>query len=228
MEGSSASLMVRAETRERECWHCSARTGLALVCGQCEAPQPLAVGVDLFAVLGLRRRLVVDPDDLERRYHEASRAVHPDRHQTAGEPDRTFSLAASAAVNRAYRTLRDPIARGRYWLDLHGTPLGERNNQVPPALAELVFETQEHLAELRGASDPGAARESIESAYADIDARLRALVAELEARYAVWDAAGGETSDALAELKRRLSEIAYLNTLRDDVDETLDALRTTS
>jgi len=206
VEGSSASLMVRAETRERECWHCSARTGLALVCGQCEAPQPLAAGVDLFAVLGLRRRLVVDPDDLERRYHEASRVVHPDRHQT----------------------LRDPIARGRYWLELHGSPLGERNNQVPPALAELVFETQEHLAELRGASDSGAARESIESAYADIDARLRALVAELEARYAVWDAAGGETSDALAELKRRLSEIAYLNTLRDDVDETLDALRTPS
>ena len=217
--------MVRAETRERECWHCSARTGLALVCGQCEAPQPLAAGVDLFAVLGLRRRLVVDPDDLERRYHEASRAVHPDRHQTAGERDRTFSLAASAAVNRAYRTLRDPIARGRYWLELHGSPLGERNNQVPPALAELVFETQEQLAELRGASDPAAAQRGIESTHADLDARLRALVAELEARYAVWDAAGGETPEALAELKRRLSEIAYLNTLRDDVDETLDSLR---
>ena len=224
MKGRSASLMVRAETRDRECWHCSARTGLALVCGQCEAPQPLAAGADLFAVLGLKRRLVVDPDDLERRYHEASRAVHPDRHQTAGERDRTFSLAASAAVNRAYRTLRDPIARGRYWLDLHGTPLGERNNQVPPALAELVFETQEQLAELRGSSDPSAARRGIEAALADLDARLRALVAELEERYAAWDGAGGETPDALAELKRRLSEIAYLNTLRDDVDETLDSL----
>ena len=224
MKGRSASLMVRAETRDRECWHCSARTGLALVCGQCEAPQPLAAGADLFAVLGLKRRLVVDPDDLERRYHEASRVVHPDRHQTAGERDRTFSLAASAAVNRAYRTLRDPIARGRYWLDLHGTPLGERNNEVPPALAELVFETQEQLADLRGASDPVAARRGLETTLSDLDARLRALVAELEARYAAWDAAGGETPDALAELKRRLSEIAYLNTLRDDVDETVDSL----
>ena len=194
------------------------------MCGQCEAPQPLAAGADLFAVLGLKRRLVVDPDDLERRYHEASRAVHPDRHQTAGERDRTLSLAASAAVNRAYRTLRDPIARGRYWLDLHGTPLGERNNQVPPALAELVFETQEQLADLRGASDPVAARRGLETTLSDLDARLRALVTELEARYAAWDAAGGETPDALAELKRRLSEIAYLNTLRDDVDETVDSL----
>ena len=224
MERNGVPFMMRAETREHECWHCSARTGLALVCVRCEAPQPLPAGADLYAVLGLARRLVVDPDDLERRYHDASRVVHPDRHQTAAERDRLLSLAASAAVNRAYRTLRDPVARGRYWLELHGAPLGERNNQVPPVLAALVFETQEQLTELRSASDPGAARRGIEVALADLDARLRALVAELEARYAAWDAAGGETPDALAELKRRLSEIAYLNTLRDDVDETLDSL----
>ncbi len=217
--------MMRAETREHECWHCAARTGLALVCIHCEAPQPLPAGADLFAVLGLTRRLVVDPDDLERRYHEASRAVHPDRHQTAGERDRTLSLTASATVNRAYRTLRDPVGRGRYWLELHGTPLGDRNNQVPPALAALVFDTQEQLAELREASDPAAARQGMQATQDDLSTRLQALGAELEERYAAWDAAGAETPDALAELKRRLSEIAYLRTLLDDVEDALDAVK---
>jgi molecular chaperone HscB len=217
--------MMRAETREHECWHCSARTGLALVCVRCEAPQPLPAGADLYAVLGLARRLAVDPDDLERRYHDASRVVHPDRHQTAAERDRLLSLAASAAVNRAYRTLRDPVARGRYWLELHGAPLGERNNQVPPMLAALVFETQEQLAELRSASDPAGTRRSVEAAQGDLSERLRTLVAELEAHYATWDAADAETPDALAELKRRLSEIAYLSTLLEDVEESLEGVR---
>src|SRR5262249_30889188 len=194
--------MMRAQTREHECWHCSARTGLALVCIRCEAPQPLPAGADLYAVLGLTRRLVVDPDDLERRYHEASRAVHPDRHQTAAERDRVLSLAASAAVNRAYRTLRDPVARGRYWLELHGAPLGERNNQVPPALAALVFETQEQLAELRSASDPAGTRRSVEAAQGDLSERLRTLVAELEAHYATWDAPAAATPDLHAQLQR--------------------------
>jgi molecular chaperone HscB len=215
--------MMRAETRERECWHCSARTGLELVCLHCEAPQPLPPAADLFDVLGLPRRLVVDGSELEERYHAASRIVHPDRHQTAGERDRALSLAASAVVNRAYRTLRDPVARGRYWLELHGAPLGERNNQVPPALVALVFETQEQLEALRGAGASAAERGAVETVRAELEQRLHGLGGELESRYAEWDAGNASSPEVLAELKRRLSEIAYLSTLLEDVEEALAA-----
>lgn len=213
--------MMRTETRNHECWHCSRRTGLALVCLHCEAPQPLPAAADVFTVLGLPRRLVVDLRDLEDRYHAASRAVHPDRHQAANDRGRELSLSASAMVNRAYRTLRDPVARGRYWLELHGSPLGDRNNQVPPALAALVFETQEQLEALRESGGAAADRRAVEAVRRELQDRVRALTTELEDRYVSWDAADPSAPDALAELKRRLSEIAYLSTLHDDVDETL-------
>lgn len=219
--GAGSSFMTRVDACEHECWHCARRTGLALVCLHCEAPQPLASASDLFGVLGLPRRLLVDRAALEHRYHDASRAVHPDRHQTAPDRSRELSLAASAAVNRAYRTLRDPVARGRYWLELHGAPLGERNNQVPAGLATLVFETQEQLEALRESGANGAARRSVEVVRSDLDARVRALVADLESRYAAWDAGRPDEPDALAELKGRLSEIAYLDTLLGDVEEAL-------
>ena len=125
--------MMRVETRDHECWHCSRRTGLTLVCLHCEAPQPLPAAADLFAVLGLPRRLVVEPRDLEQRYHAASRAVHPDRHQTANErgrraeplgecdreprlphaarPGRARALLARAA-RRASRRAEQPGAAG--------------------------------------------------------------------------------------------------------------------
>src|SRR5262245_38765908 len=140
--------MERAQTSEAGCWRCGAAVA-DLACTACDALQPVADGADLFAILGLPRRLTVDAADLERRYHEASRRVHPDRHSTAGDRERELSLAASAAVNRAYRTLRDPVARGRYWLELHGTRVAERGQQVPPALVAEVFETQETLEALR-------------------------------------------------------------------------------
>jgi molecular chaperone HscB len=201
-----------------ECWRCAERTGLHLTCFACEAPQPLAPDADRFAVLGLPRRLTIARDDLERRYLDASRAVHPDRHQTADARTRELSVAASAAVNTAYRTLRDPVERGRYWLDLHGEALGRDNNRVPPALAELVFETQEALESFR---DGAAARESVAATHEQLAERLRELMRALEARYAEWDVADPAAPVVLAELKQRLSEIAYLGTLVEDVDEAL-------
>jgi molecular chaperone HscB len=200
------------------CWRCGAHTDVPLTCPACGAPQPVERDVDRFAVLGMPRRLCVTRDDLERRYLDASRAVHPDRHQTADDRTRALSLTASAAVNQAYRTLRDPVERGRYWLELHGESLGRDNNRVPPALAELVFETQEALESFRAGS---ASRDAVATTHAELDARLQSLVRDLEARFTAWDAADPDAAPVLQELKRRLSEIAYLGTLVEDVDEAL-------
>jgi molecular chaperone HscB len=208
--------MQGAATRERQCWKCGGNPGAGLACARCEVVQPLSREADLFAILGVPRRLAVDPTDLERRYHAASRVVHPDRYQTAGARERELSLAASAAVNRAYRTLRDPVALGRYWLELHGRRLGDEGPAVPPEIAAEVFETQEKLEELRAAT--GAAGE------------LRAEVGRLRDRLAAKDAAlrddlvtlyAKDEAASLDELQRRLSEIAYLCTLLADVDDTI-------
>jgi molecular chaperone HscB len=182
------------------------------------------VGADLFAVLGLPRRLAIDSADLERRYHEASRAVHPDRHQTAAPRERELSLGASAVVNRAYRLLRDPVARGRYWLELHGTALAEDSKTVPPEIAAEVFETQEKLADLRAArgAEAAALGAEVRELRDELAARLASLRAELETLY------GRNGAVSLDELRRRLKEIAYLRTLLGDVeDATGEGLRGT-
>jgi molecular chaperone HscB len=199
------------------CWRCPAETAGALVCPECGAPLAPPADRDLFAVLGLPRRLTVDLAALEEGYHAASRAVHPDRFQTAGGREREVSLAASAAVNRAYRTLRDPVARGRYWLELHGERLAEPGATVPPALAAEVFETQEQLAELR-ASEGKEGRAEVHALHDRLAARVAGLRDGLVTEYARWN---GNAVDALAELKRRLAEIAYLNTLLGDVEDAL-------
>ncbi len=206
--------MREAEATRRECWSCRAEHGTALVCPGCGAVQPLHADADLFAVLGLPRHLAIDAADLEHRYHAVSRVVHPDRFQTGSPRARELSLAASAAVNRAYRTLRDPVTRGRYWLELHGARLGDGGPQVPPEIAAEVFETQEKLEELRGGGAPALRRE-VEALRDGFAARLDALRDELVAVYA--SANGGTAS--LDELRRRLSEIAYLRTLLGDIED---------
>jgi molecular chaperone HscB len=213
--------MPAAETRARECWRCRADAGPTLVCARCEAVQPLAPEADLFTILELPRRLEIDVAGLEARYHAASRAVHPDRYQTAGARERDLSLAASAAVNRAYRTLRDPVMRGRYWLELHGTRLGDQGPQVPPEIAAEVFEAQEKLEELRaagGGPEAAALRRDVETMHDRFAARLTALSDGL---FSDRTAGNGE-GPFLDELRRRLSEIAYLRTLVGDIEDAIE------
>ncbi len=205
------------------CWKCDDETPTALACRRCGVVQPLADDADLFAVLGVPRRLDIDTQSLEKRYHEASRLSHPDRFATAGERAQALSVAASAAVNRAYRTLRDPVLRGRYWLELHGRPLGDDNKTLPADLAELVFEAQEKIAELR-TSDVGAnrgkLRTEVQTLLGDVAGRIKTLRRQLGDSYRGW-ARSGE-AEVLSELKRRLSELAYLNTLERDLDGALE------
>lgn len=210
------------------CWRCGGDVVAgALQCTACEAPQPLAPGIDHFAILGLERGLSLDAADLERRFHAASRAVHPDRHQTDDARAQQLSVTAAAAVNRAYRTLRDPMARGKYWLELHGVRLNA-DNRVPPSLAALVFETQEQLEGLRdaGANATAAQREEIASVRDQLEQRLAAVQERIVGGFGA-DPSHAAAPANLDQLKTQLAEVNYLRTLLGDVEDALGEPRGT-
>ena len=208
-----------------QCPSCAREQEPRLICSQCGAP--LLAELDLFATLGLPRLLQIDVAALETGYHDLGRRIHPDRFAAASPEIREASLRATALVTRAYRTLRDPVSRGLYWLELHGHKLAENNKQVPPELAELVFEVQEQLGDLRAArqQDGSDARErtvELSAKRASLQGLIDELYAELVQNFAAFDAGGGPDQDGLfAELKVILSKIAYLRTLIRDVDHEL-------
>lgn len=208
------------------CWQCAARLAPGLFCPGCNAIQPLPEGADYFQVLGLSPRLLVDTDALQQRYYDLHRQLHPDLYQTAPQAARVASLRNTATVNRAYRTLRDPVDRGLYWLTLEGESVGTDNHRVPPELAELVFEIQEQLEELRAARAAGNAaplRQDMEATHASLLERETALLRQLHDNFACWDAESGERMQLRQELKATLAAIAYVRTLTRDVERELES-----
>jgi molecular chaperone HscB len=209
-----------------QCPSCARQQEPRLICSQCGAP--LAADLDLFAALGLPRLLQIDIAELESAYHDLGRRIHPDHFASAAPQLRDASLRATALVTRAYRTLRDPVSRGLYWLELHGYKLAENNKQVPPELAELVFEVQEQLSELRSAREQKEAglREDmigLSTKRASLQGLMDELYAELAENFAGFDAGGGPDPDnVFAELKTILSKVSYLKTLLRDVDRELE------
>ena len=69
---------------------------------------------------GLEHRLDLDLRDLEKRFYALSREHHPDRFSLKSREEQQRALNATAILNDAYRTLRDPLARAEYLLKEHG------------------------------------------------------------------------------------------------------------
>ena len=92
---------------------------------QCTKILPLGRHGDYFAFLGLPRKLNLDAADLEQRFRALSRQFHPDYFYNATPAERRASLERSSYLNDAYRTLRQPVARIEYLLELEGSGADE-------------------------------------------------------------------------------------------------------
>lgn len=110
--------------------------------------------MDPFATLGAPRRFDLDLSALEKTHRELSRALHPDKFAQASASERRAALEKAAAVNEAWRMLRDPIKRAEALFRVHGIAVGETNEpKASPAFLMEVLEEREALAEARAAKD---------------------------------------------------------------------------
>jgi molecular chaperone HscB len=216
------------------CWSCAlVQEEAQLFCPQCNKIQP-PPGGNYFSVFSLVPRLDLDLGMLEHQFHKLSRKLHPDRFGRASEAEKQWSLADTALLNDAYRTLRDPIQRTQYLLKLHGAEIGEEHagkdrrdpSRVPPDLLEEVFDLNMQLEEIRatrkmGEDDP-ALTESLAGAKKKFDGLLDDLDCDLRAQWKMWDE-GGEIAREAAEktMIALLDRRRYLNNLVRDVTETL-------
>jgi molecular chaperone HscB len=173
---------------------------------------------DYYAVLGIPRGLNLSVDDVQVRYYELSRQLHPDRFMQKPEAERARALDMSSALNDAYRTLKDPVKRAQYLLSLEGFDIGEqRSKDVPPELLEEVFELNMALEEMRGGDD--SARPQLEQAEKNFAGMLAASDQELAGLFSQYDA--GPSRGVLGEIRNVLNRRKYIQNLVSEVEKTL-------
>ena len=225
------------------CWSCSvAHNESTLFCPHCSKIQP-PPGADYFSVFGLAPRLNLDLSSLEREFHRLSRRLHPDRFARAAANEREWSLADTALLNDAYRTLKDPITRTEYLLKLHGAEIGEEfagangknrrdgkmgPSRVPADLLEEVFDLNMQLEEMRMAHKMGEAedlalKQDLTAAMNKFEGLRDTVDRDLQAQWSVWDngdepARHAAQTTMIALLDRR----RYLSNLVRDVTDTLE------
>ena len=167
-----------------------------------------------FELFGLSPSYGLDKEVLERSYRELQARVHPDRFAHAGDAERRASLQWTTRVNEAYRTLKDPVQRGKHVLELHGVDVAfETNTQMPTEFLMQQLELREELEAATGRKDS--------SRLDALRSGLRAQKAKLESEIAQAIDARKDYNDA-AELVRKLMFLDRLDSEIDVAYEEID------
>ena len=175
----------------------------------------IAMAADLsnthFELFGLPESFEVDAGQLDSRYRELQRAVHPDRFASASDQERRISMQQATQINEGYQVLKDPLLRGRYLLELDGYRFDDEHHTTSDAAFLMEqMELRELLGEVREADDAFAALGEIMDR---IDADAAALVTVLQRLFT------GATADAHAEIADVLTKLQFFRKLQQEALE---------
>ena len=168
---------------------------------------------DYFALFELPRAFRVDAALLDARYREIQAQVHPDKFAHAGDAERRLSLQWATRVNEAYQSLKKPLPRAKYLLQLAGQDVGAENNTAMPTdfLIEQM-EWREAVAEARAAGNHHELEHLHHRLKQDIGERYDELAVLLDEHH---------DSPQAADRVRRLM---FLDKLLFEIDDAMAAL----
>lgn len=170
---------------------------------------------DHFALFGLPINYAVDLSLLGERYRDLQRDFHPDRFAHKNEREQRLSVQYAAKINEAYETLKSPLLRARYLLQLEG----RRDRSETTTIRDHDFLLQqitlrESIAEIAEVADPQAALSELEN---KIDGLLTDQQVLFEQAYSAGDLDTAEHStDKIQFFSNLLAQLENLEETLDD------------
>ena len=167
-----------------------------------------------FELLGLAPAFALETGQLDRSYRDIQSKIHPDRFAHAGDAERRASMQWTTQVNEAYRTLKSPVQRAKYLLELNGVDVAfESNTAMPADFLMEQMEFRENLEQARDVATLGLLQENLAREKTAIESRLAELI---DARR---DYAGAK------DLVRKLM---FLERFGEEIDAAHDRIETQS
>ena len=124
------------------------------------------INKNYFQLFNISESYVLDLNSLADKYRQLQSESHPDRYVSADEPDKLRAVQLNSYVNEAYTTLKSPIKRAGYLLELNELNI-ERvaQNELSMDLLAEQMRLREILSEL---SDDESALPDLEKLKAEV------------------------------------------------------------
>ena len=176
------------------------------------------LGADYFTLLGLPQQFEVTTAALDERFRQLQREVHPDRFAAADDAARRASMMLATQINAAYQTLRSPLKRAIYLLELSGVDVGaESNTSMSPEFLMSQMMWREQVADARAAKDTAA----LAQLQTEISGDIRDAYADLAVSFT---APGNQYKDQLQDAVEGVRRLMFLEKLREEIEDAVFAL----
>ncbi len=172
--------------------------------------------VDHFSLFHLPRGFSLDAAELEARYREMQTRVHPDKHAHLSDAERRLAMQWSTQVNEAYQTLRQPIRRAQYLLQLAGVDVqAEHNTAMPAAFLMQQMEWREAVEEARAGADLDTLEDLHRRMKQEMAAQVQTLAVHLD---------GAPAAVGLAQAAGTVRQMMFQEKLLREIDDALAAI----
>ncbi|XP_055533415.1 co-chaperone protein HscB homolog isoform X2 [Wyeomyia smithii] len=130
------------------CWSCNKplpndRIFFCEVCGSLQKVEHQ----NFFRLLDVPNTFVVNGTILSANFRQLQSILHPDKFSQKSEEEKINSLEWSSLINKAYKTLTDPLERAKYILNQEGVLIDEENTSVDPDFLSDMMDLNEQVEE---------------------------------------------------------------------------------
>ncbi len=196
-------LVADTMTAERPfaCWSCKGPVARnSTFCDTCLAVQPPGQA-DHFSRLGLDVTFELAGRDLDQAYFALQRRLHPDRFTGKSGREKSLSQQQATAINDAYETLKEPLARADYLVHLKGMGvLPEGCNLINDQA--LLMESMELREALAAAETPN----HVDAITARADEDIKACIEQLAVLFDADDIEGACRLTTRLKYLKKLAE----------------------
>lgn len=171
------------------------------------------VNVRFFSLFDLPVSFEIDLDELQQRYRELQKAVHPDHHATGSESEKLLAIQKASEVNDAYETLKSPLTRAEYMVAEHGFDVRHEQATIRDGMFLMQqMELREELEEIESADDVETA---LDDFYDDVKRLITEYTEQFEKEF--QQASYEEAADAVRKLR-------FIYKLKEEAQQLEDKL----
>ncbi len=174
------------------------------------------VVVNYFQLFGLEVQFTIDLTRLSTLYQTLQKKVHPDRFAHASSQEQMLAVKKSTLINDAYQTLKNPLKRAQYLLELRGVNMpSEQASFGDVSFLMRQMELREMLAEVKHADDIDSAVFEVSQVF---ESEFQQLFNQLQSQLADNSA---ESNHLACDNLRKLKFYQKLHVELDKLEEQL-------